>query len=66
MSVDWFLLSPSHRKSANVGSVGFGGVKPWPGHVDVVEFIRWAIEENVKDIVLVDEHDARLEEAEDD
>lgn len=56
MSVDYYLVSPSHKKSAQVGSVGFSGVQSYPGSDEVVAFIRWAIDNHVMDIVFVDEH----------
>lgn len=55
MSVDWFLFSPSHNKEVMVGSVGLSGVQSFPAAHSVVDFIRWAIEENVSDIVLLNE-----------
>ncbi len=55
MSVDYFLYSPSHNKEASIGSVGLSGALPWPGTPEMVEFVRWAIEENVTDIVMVAE-----------
>jgi hypothetical protein len=66
MSTDWFLFSPAHRKGAMIGSVGLGGVKVWPTEYKGVEFLRWAIDNNVKDVVLVNEHDPRLDEVDDD
>lgn len=66
MSTDWFLLSPSHRKSAMVGSDGMSGPKVWPTEYNGHKFLRWAIENRVLDVVLVNEHDPRLELAEDD
>lgn len=60
MSTDWFLFSPSHKKSAMVGSIGLGGVKVWPTEYAGDEFLRWAIENHVIDVVLVHEDDQRL------
>jgi hypothetical protein len=37
----------------------------WPTQYKAHEFIRWAIDNNVKDIVLVDEHDPRLDDVAD-
>lgn len=59
MSTDYFLASPSRKRRVMVGSVGLSGIQSFPGADDVVDFIRWAIEESVRDIVMVDEH--RLE-----
>jgi hypothetical protein len=56
MSTDYYLYSPSHKKMAMVGSVGLGGVKSWPTEYGGKEFIAWAIENDVRDIVLVNEH----------
>lgn len=66
MSTDYFLFSPSRRKSAMVGSNGMGGVKVWPTEYKGDEFLRWAIDNNIMDVVLVSEHDPRLEDSEDD
>lgn len=63
MSTDYYLYSPSHKKSAMVGASGIGGVKSWPTEYGGKEFIAWAIENNVQDVTLIDEH--RLEVAED-
>jgi hypothetical protein len=63
MSTDYYLYSPSHKKSVMVGSVGFSGVKSWPTEYGGKEFIAWAIENNIKDVVLVDED--RLDAADD-
>jgi len=46
-----------------VGSIGLGGVKSWPTEYGGKEFIAWAIENSIQDVVLVDEH--RLEVIED-
>lgn len=56
MSTDYFLVSPSRNRSVMVGSNGFSGVQSFPCSDDVVEFIKWVIEEGVRDVVLVDEH----------
>lgn len=56
MSTDYYLVSPSHRKGAQVGSAGFGGTQSYPGSPEVVDFIRWAIDEFVYDVIMVDEH----------
>lgn len=56
MSVDYYLYSPSNARSVMVGSVGFSGIQSFPAHPEVIEFVRWAIENNVKDIVFVDEN----------
>lgn len=55
MSVDYFLFSPSYKKCVCVGSVGLSGVMPWPGTPEVVKFIQWVIEENIKDVCLINE-----------
>jgi hypothetical protein len=65
MSTDWFLYSPSGRKSAMVGSEGLGGIKVWPTEYNGHEFLRWAIENSIRDVVLVNEHDPRLEDDDD-
>ena len=56
MSTDYFLVSPSERKSVMVGSNGFSGPLVWSGATDVVAFVRWAIENNVEDIVMMNEY----------
>lgn len=56
MSVDYYLYSPKHDKEVQVGSNGFSGVQSYPATDECVEFIRWAIDNFVTDIVLVDEH----------
>lgn len=56
MSTDYYLWSRSHKKSAQIGSVGFSGVQSYPGEAEVVAFVRWAIDNNVTDIVMTDEH----------
>ena len=56
MSTDYFLYSPSHRKKAMVGSVGLSGAKVWPTEYGGKEFIAWAIENGVIDVVLIDEN----------
>ncbi|MET4263917.1 hypothetical protein ABIA95_000146 [Bradyrhizobium sp. LA8.1] len=64
MSTDWYLFSPGGRKSAMVGSDGFSGPKVWPTEYNGDKLLRWAIENNVKDVILVDENDQRLVESE--
>lgn len=59
MSTDYHLYSQSHNKRAMVGSVGLGGVKVWSTEYGGKEFLAWAIENNIRDAVLVDEN--RLE-----
>lgn len=49
-----------------IGSTGFSGIQSFPAHQEVVEFVRWAIEEGVKDVVLIDEHDLFGYELDDD
>lgn len=61
MSTDWFLLSPSNKREVMVGSVGLSGIQSFPASPETIEFIRWAIDEHVTDIVLVQEQDPRLE-----
>lgn len=56
MSTDFYLYSPSHKRKAMVGSIGLGGVKSWPTEYGGKEFIAWAIENNIQDVVLVDEN----------
>jgi hypothetical protein len=56
MSVDYFLYSPKHDVAASIGSTGLGGIMPWPGTDEMVAFVRWVIDENIEDVVLVDEH----------
>lgn len=55
MSVDYYLVSPLNKHGVRVGSIGFGGVQAYPGNADVVEFIKWVIEEAVGDVILVSE-----------
>lgn len=62
MSTDWFLFSPSHKKKVMVGSIGLGGVKVWPAEYKGDAFLRWAIENHVTDVILVDENDQRLDD----
>lgn len=64
MSTDWFLFSPSHKRTAMVGSIGIGGVKVWPTEYGGNDMLRWAIENHVTDIVLVNEDDPRLDDIE--
>lgn len=61
MSTDWFLFSPSRKVKVMVGSIGLGGVKVWPVEYEGGEFLGWAIEERVTDIVLTHEDDPRFE-----
>jgi len=56
MSTDYFLYSPSRKRAVMVGSDGLGGVRSWPVEYGGQEFIAWALEEFVRDVVLVDEH----------
>lgn len=56
MSTDWYLYSPSHKRKAMCGSVGLSGVQSFPAHPEVIDFIRWAIDETVTDIIMLDEH----------
>ena len=57
MSTDYFLYSPKHKRSAMVGSMGLGGARSWPAEYGGKEFIAWAIEESVYDVVLISEHE---------
>ncbi len=57
MSTDYYLYSPSHRRCVMVGSdSSLSGPKSWPVEYGGREFIKWAIDNSVRDIVLVDEH----------
>ena len=56
MSVDYYLVSPSRKKGVQIGSIGFSGVQSYPASDECVSFVRWAIEEAVGDVVMVDEH----------
>jgi hypothetical protein len=56
MSTDYFLISETHKRAVMVGSDGVSGPKSWTGTPEVVEFVRWAIEDFVKDVRMVDEH----------
>jgi hypothetical protein len=56
MSTDYFLYSPSNKRCVMVGSVGLSGVKSWPTEYGGKDFLAWAIENSVTDIVLVTEH----------
>ena len=55
MSTDWYLFSPSRKKKAMIGSIGLGGVKVWTEYYGGADLLRWAIEEHVTDVVLVNE-----------
>lgn len=55
MSVDYYLASPGNKRSTMIGSVGFFGVQVWDLSDETRAFLRWAIEENVRDVVLLDE-----------
>jgi hypothetical protein len=55
MSVDYFLFSPSKNRCVMVGSIGMSGVKSWPADYGGGEFIAWAIENSIYDVVLVNE-----------
>ena len=57
MSTDYYLFSPSQNRAAMVGSIGIGGIQSFPAAPEVVEFIRWAIENSIEDVGLVDEHE---------
>lgn len=62
MSTDWFLFSPSQKKKAMIGSIGFSGVKVWPTEYGGDDMLRWAIENHVTDVVLVNEDSPLLDE----
>lgn len=62
MSTDWFLFSPTHKRKAMVGSIGIGGVKVWPTEYKGDAFLRWAIDNHVTDIVLIDENSPLLDD----
>jgi len=66
MSTDWFLFSPSKKTKAMVGSDGFSGVKVWPTEYGGHELLRWAIENNITDVVLVNENSPLLYDDESD
>lgn len=66
MSTDWFLLSPSRKRSAMVGSIGLSGPRVWTEAYGADKFLLWAIEEHVTDVILVPENDQRLEQIEED
>lgn len=57
MSTDYYLFSPSGKKAVMVGSVGLGGVRSWPAEYGGRKFIAWAIDNNIKDVCMVDEHE---------
>lgn len=56
MSTDFFLVSPSRKRAVCIGSTGFSGVQSYPASPDAVEFVRWAIEEFLDDVVMMNEH----------
>lgn len=56
MSTDWFLYSPSAKREVMIGSNGFSGVQSFPASPEVVDFVRWAIDENITDIIMIDEY----------
>ena len=56
MSCDFYLVSPSRKRGVQIGSTGLGGVQSYPTSPDVVAFVRWAIEELLDDVVMVDEN----------
>lgn len=62
MSTDYYLYSPSNRKSVSIGSWGLGGIKVWSATPEALDFIRWAVEESIKDIVFINEHELDVEE----
>jgi hypothetical protein len=57
MSTDYYLFSPSGKKAVMVGSVGLGGVRSWPAEYGGRKFIAWAIDNNIKDVRLINEHE---------
>ena len=57
MSVDYYLVSPSRKKGVQIGSDGLGGVQCYPGSEECAAFVRWAIEEFVDDVRMVNEHE---------
>lgn len=60
MSTDYFLYAPDQDIAAMIGSVGMSGVLPWPGDKHVVDFVRWAIDENVKGIQFLNESELEV------
>jgi len=56
MSVDFYLVSPGNKCAVMVGSNGFSGPFAWPGEPECVKFIRWAVENNIEDIVFMNEY----------
>lgn len=57
MSVDYFLVSPSHKKLVLVGCAKDGETFAYSGSEEARDFIRWAIESGVGDVHLMTEHD---------
>jgi hypothetical protein len=57
MSVDYFLYAPEQDVCACVGSDGLSGVQSYPGTKESINFVRWAIDENIKGIVFLNEHE---------
>ncbi len=62
MSVDFYLYSPSYKKATMVGSIGLSGPKSWPVEYGGRSFIKWAIENSVRDVILVDENQLEYDE----
>lgn len=62
MSTDYFLYSPSLKRDAMIGSIGMSGTKVWSSDKGVVDFLRYIIDNNIKDAVIIDEHRLAVEE----
>jgi hypothetical protein len=56
MSTDYYLYSKRAKRCVMIGSEGLGGVKSWPVEYGGREFIKWVIENNISDVVMVNEH----------
>jgi hypothetical protein len=55
MSTDYYLFSKAQKKAVMVGSDGLSGPQAWPGTPEAVRFVKWAIENAVKDVVFINE-----------
>lgn len=60
MSVDYFLVSPSHKKLVLVGCAKDGETFAYIGSEVARDFIRWAIENGAHDVRLA--KDTEVEE----
>ena len=56
MSTDYFLYSPKAKRCVMIGSDGISGPRSWPIEYGGREFIKWAIENFIDDVVMVNEN----------